>query len=115
MFAQTSNTQNHSKMINNSSDSFFDQANKLEENNDNPKKYYLKCEKTINKYSNINVNWTKKINLDKNKEQDKNYNNEGSENNYSAIKSIRINNLENFTAYFDKSNFYFYFLIKNYN
>ncbi|XP_027845592.2 putative uncharacterized protein DDB_G0282499 isoform X2 [Aphis gossypii] len=104
MFTQTCNIQNYSETINNSSGTFYDQ-NKQEEDKDKPSKYYLKCEEIINKYSDENLNWTKKINLDKNKEQQliKYYNNESDENNYNDIQSIRINNLENFTTYFDKT------------
>jgi len=112
MFIQTCNIQNYSETINNGSGTFYDQ-NKLEEDKDKPSKYYLKCEEIINKYSDENLNWTKKINLDKNKEQQliKYHNNESDENNYNDIQSIRINNLENFTTYFDKSKFYYNFLL----
>lgn len=112
MFTQTCNIQNYSETINNGSGSFYVQ-NKLEEDKEKPTKYYLKCEEIINKYSDENLNCTKKINLDKNKEQlIKYYNNESDENNYNDIQSIRINNLENFTTYFDKSKFYYNFLLE---
>jgi len=110
MFTKTCNIQNYSETINNGSGSFHDK-NKLEEDKDKHSKYYLKCEEIINKYSDENLNWTKTINLDKNKEQQliKYYNNESDQNNYNDIQSIRINNLENFTKYFDKSKFYYNF------
>ncbi|KAE9544644.1 hypothetical protein AGLY_000186 [Aphis glycines] len=116
MFTQTCNIQNYSETINNDSGTFYDQ-NKQEEDKDKPSKYYLKCEEIINKYSDENLNWTKKINLDKNKEQQliKYYNNESDENNYNDIQSIRINNLENFTTYFDKiylRQVYHFYLVK---
>lgn len=101
MFAQTYNIQNFTKTINNNSGLSYDQ-NK-QEKKINPKKYYLKYEKTMDHYTEENVNWTRKINLYKNKENVKYYNNESNENNYNDIKSIGINNLEMFTAYFDKS------------
>ncbi|XP_029347422.1 GATA zinc finger domain-containing protein 14-like isoform X2 [Acyrthosiphon pisum] len=101
MFAQTYNLQNYTKTINNSSAGLSYDQNKQEDKID-PKKYYLKYDKTKDNYSEENVNWTKKINLYKNKENIKYYNNESNENNYNDIKSIGINNLEMFTAYFDK-------------
>ncbi|XP_060863996.1 probable serine/threonine-protein kinase clkA [Metopolophium dirhodum] len=104
MFVQTYNIQNYTKTINNSSAGLSYDQNKQEDKID-PKKYYLKCEKTKDNYAEENVNWTKKINLYKNKENIKYYNNENNENNYNDIKSIGINNLEMFTAYFDKSKF----------
>lgn len=102
MFAETYNIQNFTKTINNSSGLSYDQ-NKQEKKID-PKKYYLKYEKTMDHYAE-DVNWTRKINLYKNKGNVKYYNNESNENNYNDIKSIGINNLEMFTAYFDKSKF----------
>lgn len=108
MFVQTYNIQNYTKTINNSSAGLSYDQNKQEDKID-PKKYYLKCEKTKDNYAEENVNWTKKINLYKNKESIKYYNNESNENNYNDIKSIGINNLEMFTAYFDRSKFLLYF------
>jgi len=111
MSPQTYNIQNYSKTITNNSSSFYDQ-NKQEDKNDKNK-----CENTIDNYSEENVNWTKKINLHKNKENVKYYNNERNENNYSDIKSVRINNLEIFTAYFDKSKVFIgiFFITIKYN
>lgn len=97
MSPQTYNIQNYSTTIANNFSLFYDQNKHEDENNKN------KCEKTIDNYLKENVYWTKNINLHKNKENVKYYNNESNENNYSDIKSVRINNLEIFTAYFDKS------------